>query len=217
MKNHYTIKILLSLGLIFFLQGVLFGQRLEFPDKSPKASISYTIGYTAVTIDYSSPAVRAREIWGILEPYDKVWRAGANEATTIEFSTDAMIEGKPLPAGKYSFFLIPRENGAWTAIFNKVAKQWGAYEYDQSQDAIRVDAMVKDSDIIEEYLNYTIVKQGADAGYIRLAWGEKRIYVRFRVEVLDQALTNFDKAMAGVDQENRWQIYLQGAELLMGV
>lgn len=215
MKNRYTIKILLSLGLILFLGGILWGQNLDLPRKSPKASVAYTIGYTAVTINYSSPAQRDREIWGSLEPYGKVWRAGANEATTIEFGTDAVVEGKFLPAGKYSFFLIPRENGPWTAIFNKVADQWGAYEYDQSQDAVRVDALVKDSDIEEEYLNYTIVKQGPDAGYIRLGWGEKRIYVRFKVEVLEKAMANFEKALVGVSQDNKWQIYLQAAELLM--
>lgn len=215
MKNQYTITILLSFFLVFFLSGMLEGQNLDFPRKSPKASVAYTIGYTAVTINYSSPAVRDREIWGALEPYDKIWRAGANEATTIEFSTDVMVEGKPLPAGKYSFFLIPRKGEAWTAIFNKSADQWGAYEYDQRQDALRVDAMVKSSDIEEEYLNYAIVKQGPDAGYIRLGWGEKRIYIRFRVEVLDTAMINFEKALAGVSPENKWQIYLQAAELLM--
>lgn len=215
MKNQYTIKILLSLGLILFLGGALWGQNLDLPRKSPKASVAYTIGYTAVTINYSSPALRDREIWGSLEPYENVWRAGANEATTIEFSTDVVVEGKFLPAGKYSFFLIPHEKGPWTAIFNKVADQWGAYEYDRSNDAIRVDALVKDSDIEEEYLNYTIVKQGPDAGYIRLGWGEKRIYVRFKVEVLEKAMANFEKALAGVSQENKWQIYLQAAELLM--
>lgn len=215
MKNKYTIRVLLSLSLTLFLGATLWSQNLELPRKSPKASVSHTIGYTEVRIDYSSPAVRDREIWGALEPYGRVWRAGANEATTIRFSTDVVVEGKPLPAGKYAFFLIPRKSGPWTAIFNKVADQWGAYEYDEAEDALRVDAMVKNSDIVEEYLNYTIVKQGPDAGYIRLGWDDKRIYVRFRVEVLDKAMANFEKALVGVSKENRWQIYLQAAELLM--
>lgn len=215
MKNHYTTRILLSLGFFLFLSGMLWSQNLDFPRKSPKASVAYTIGYTEIKISYSSPAVRDRHIWGILEPYDKVWRAGANEATTIDFNTDVVVEGKALSAGKYAFFLIPREDDNWTAIFNKVANQWGAYEYDQSQDALRIDAMVKKSDIEEEYLNYSIVKQGPDAGYIRLGWGAKRIYIRFRVEVVDKAMANFEKSLAAVSRENRWQIYLQAAELLM--
>src|SRR5512146_2489926 len=94
---------------------------------SPKASVSQTIGFTDVTISYSRPGVKARKIWGDLVPYDKVWRAGANEATKITFSTDVMVEGKKLSAGSYGFFVIPGKK-EWTLIFNKVADQWGAFE-----------------------------------------------------------------------------------------
>ena len=191
----FTTQKFLSFCLALLLSGMAWGQQINLPLKSPKASASFTIGYTEITIAYSSPAVRGRTIWGVLEPYGEIWRAGANEATKISFSTDVIVEGKLLSAGQYSFFLIPKETGSWTAIFNEVAEQWGSYEYDQSKDALRVDAMVKDSDINEEHLNYQIVEQGPDAGYIRLGWENKRIYVRFKVDVLDEAMANIQEAI----------------------
>ncbi len=109
---------------------------------SPNATISQTIGTTMATVGYSRPSVRDREIFGGLVPFDVVWRAGANEATTITFSDDVMVEGEMLPAGTYGLFTIPTED-SWTIIFNKTADQWGSGGYDASQDALRVtvDAM----------------------------------------------------------------------------
>lgn len=91
----------------------------------------------AITINYGSPSVKGREIWGGLVPFGKIWRAGANEATTIETDKDLTVEGKTLPAGKYSIFIIPEKDNA-TVIFNKVAKQWGAYDYNEKEDVLRV-------------------------------------------------------------------------------
>ncbi len=104
---------------------------------SPAAKANGKIGAANVTVNYSSPGVKGRKIFGGLETYGKVWRAGANEATTVEFSKAVMVEGKALPAGKYSFFVTPTEKD-WTVIFNKVPNQWGAYKYDEKQDALRV-------------------------------------------------------------------------------
>lgn len=91
----------------------------------------------AVTINYSSPSVKDRAIWGELVPFGKVWRAGANEATTIETDKDLMIEGQKLPAGKYAIFVIPEKNEA-TIIFNKVWKQWGSNGYKDAEDVLKV-------------------------------------------------------------------------------
>jgi len=130
------------------------------PRVSPPQSITGKVRHATVTISYSSPSVKGRIIWGALVPYDKVWRAGANEATTFETDKDIMVEGRPLPAGKYSFFLLPRENAGWTAIFNKEAKQWGAFKYDESKDQLRVDikpAVLRDT---VQALNYRITRRG---------------------------------------------------------
>ena len=104
---------------------------------SPAETAQGKINGAAVTINYGSPSVKGREIWGGLVPYGKIWRAGANDATTIETDKDLTVEGKNLPAGKYSVFVIPEKDNA-TVIFNKVAKQWGAYDYNEKEDALRV-------------------------------------------------------------------------------
>ncbi|MNY15651.1 hypothetical protein D3C86_1488760 [compost metagenome] len=92
--------------------------------------------------------------------YDKAWRAGANEATTFETSKDITVQGKKLPAGKYSFFLVPKASGTWTAVFNKEAKQWGAYKYEESKDALRVDVKTKPLQTKQETLVYKVNSNG---------------------------------------------------------
>lgn len=126
---------------------------------SPAATASGQLGATNVLVNYSSPAVKGRTIWGGLEPYGKVWRAGANEATTVEFSTPVTVEGKPLPAGKYGFFVIPTEK-QWTVIFNKVPNQWGAFKYDEKQDALRVTVTPRKTSTLAERLVYEVTPKG---------------------------------------------------------
>ncbi|OIQ15399.1 MAG: hypothetical protein BM557_11570 [Flavobacterium sp. MedPE-SWcel] len=122
---------------------------------SPAATATGEINGANITIEYSSPSVKGREIWGGLVPYSKVWRAGANKATTFKTDKDIMIEEEKLPAGKYSFFVIP-ENGSATIIFNKDAKQWGAYKYKESKDQLRVQVKTKKSPKMNERLVYNI-------------------------------------------------------------
>ena len=136
-----------------------FGQEAKKP-ASPAATATGKIKDATITIAYSSPSVKGRTIWGGLEAYDKVWRAGANEATTFETSKDITVQGKKLPAGKYSFFLIPKESGTWTAIFNKEPKQWGAYKYEEAKDALRVDVKTKALPATQETLLYKINNNG---------------------------------------------------------
>lgn len=131
---------------------------------SPPRKASGAIGEMAVEINYSSPSVKGRKIWGGLVPYSEVWRTGANEATTISFSKTVLVEGKKLAAGKYSLFTIPKE-GKWTVIFNTVADQWGAYEYDQSKDALRVEVTPQPLDEPVEMLEFVV----AD-GKVTLRW-----------------------------------------------
>ncbi|AYM98976.1 DUF2911 domain-containing protein [Chryseobacterium sp. 3008163] len=136
-----------------------FAQDTKKP-ASPAATATGKIKDATITIAYNSPSVKGRKIWGDLEAYNKVWRAGANEATTFETDKDITVQGKKLPAGKYSFFLIPKESGTWTAIFNKEAKQWGAYKYEESKDALRVDVKTKALPATQETLMYKINNNG---------------------------------------------------------
>ncbi|RAK63567.1 DUF2911 domain-containing protein [Hymenobacter edaphi] len=127
---------------------------------SPAATATGKAGKATVTVKYSSPAVKGRTIWGGLEPYGKVWRAGANEATTVTFDQPVTVEGKALPAGTYAFFVIPMEKDAWTVIFNKTANQWGAFKYDEKQDALRASVKPRKAASLNERLTYTVESPG---------------------------------------------------------
>lgn len=126
---------------------------------SPAMTAKGTINGAEITVNYGSPFVKGREIWGALVPYGKVWRAGANDATTFETSKNIMVEGKELPAGKYSFFIIPEKDSA-TIIFNTEAKQWGSYDYNEKKDQLRVTVKPMANTSSVESLNYDLDGKG---------------------------------------------------------
>lgn len=178
-KNYGLIIIGFAL-CISSIYTILYAQQKEQKIRlSPKASVGQTVGFTDVTISYSRPGVKGRKIWGDLVPYDKVWRAGANEATKFTFSTDVIIEGKKLPAGSYSFFTIPGKD-SWTIIFNKVADQWGAFEYNEAEDALRLTVKPEKSDF-NEWLKYEITKTNDAGATVSLEW--ENMKASFKVEV----------------------------------
>ena len=179
MKNIFAIVLLTFFASAFNSQ-ICFAQNGSKEVRlSPKAEIMQQVGLTDVKISYGRPGVKGRTIWGKLVPYDAVWRAGANEATKITFSTDVVIEGKKLKKGSYSFFTIPGKK-EWTIIFNKVADQWGAFEYNESQDALRIKVKPEKGNW-QEWLAYTIGKVTDTSAIIRLEW--EKLRVPFRVEV----------------------------------
>jgi hypothetical protein len=143
MKSSIKLKALAFFVCAFFLSSVAFAQMTDTakskkPIPSPRDSVSGTVAGANIKIWYGSPSVRGRVVYGKLEPWGKVYRAGANEATTFTTDKDITVGGQPLPAGTYGFFVIPMQTGKWTVIFNKTAKQWGAFKYDQSQDQLRI-------------------------------------------------------------------------------
>ncbi len=140
---------------------------------SPNASVSQTIGTVQVSITYGRPSVRDREIYGGLVPYGEVWRTGANEATTISFSEDVVIEGEPLEAGTYGLFTIPGEN-EWVVIFNNVSTQWGAFDYDSDEDALRVTVAPEEGEHREQ-LMFFFEDVTEASGRAVLHWAELRI------------------------------------------
>lgn len=146
------LKISLLVMLSFF--AISFVNAQEKP-KSPAEKATGTINGATIQINYGSPSVKGRKIWGELVPFDKMWRAGANDATTFETDKDLTIEGSKLPAGKYSFFVIPNEKQC-VLVFNKEAKQWGAYKYNEKEDQLRVTVKQKIAKSSTEKLVYTI-------------------------------------------------------------
>lgn len=139
---------------------------------SPPVQAKETLASGAViTIDYSQPSVKGRTIGKDLEPMPgKVWRTGANEATTFEINRDVKVEGKTLPAGKYALFTIAGDD-EWTIIFNKDAKQWGAYNYKESEDVLRVKVKPMKAQQFAEKMTFNIDKNGT----VTLLWGDRKV------------------------------------------
>ncbi len=158
MKNLFKLKTLSLLAFVFLVSTAAMAQEKK-PLASPRDSVSGKIAGSDVKIWYGSPSVKGRTIFGGLEPWGKVYRAGANEATTFTTDKGILVEGQALPAGTYGFFVIPEKSGQWTVIFNKVAKQWGAFKYDQSQDQLRVTVKTKMIPL-QERLVYKVTSTG---------------------------------------------------------
>lgn len=191
-KHMKKIVRLAAIALIA-LQVNTASAQLQLPQPSPKASVMQQVGLTDITVDYSSPAVKGRKIWGELVPFDKVWRAGANAATKITFSKDVMIEGANIAKGSYSIFMIPAAD-KWTVMINKDVNA-SADSYKQENDVVRF--MVKPVQISHvERLQYFFSNFTEDVATVNMAW--ETVCVSFNVSVATgkQAAENIDKALA---------------------
>jgi len=191
-------KVLLSATILMLLAPGAYAQ-IKLPRVSPKATVMQNIGLTEVTIQYNRPGVKGRVIWGELVPYEKVWRTGANEATTINFSQDVKINGKPLPAGLYSLHTVPTKS-AWTVIFNKKAEQWGSYEYDAAQDALRIQVEPKQGSH-QEWMAFSFPDVQTETATVELAWEKLRIPFQIETNTREQALANIHQALSGEVKE----------------
>lgn len=152
---------------------------LTLPEASPKASINQTVGLTEIGITYHRPAINKRTIWGDLVPYDEVWRAGANQNTTISFSSPVTVNGKPLGAGTYGLHMIPTK-GDWTIAFSNTNWAWGSFSYDEKEDALRVTAKPQPAEF-QERLSYSFDDPTEKSVEVTLRWEKMR--VPFTVEV----------------------------------
>jgi hypothetical protein len=164
MKNNFKI---LAITVCTFIVGALSAQKA-----SPATSTSTKLNNgTVVTIQYSAPSLKGRTVGKDVEPMQgKIWRAGADDATTFEFSNPVSINGKSIPAGKYSFFVIDNGND-WTLILNKIWKQWGAYDYAQSQDILRFNVKPTKASTSSERLTYSATAEGN----ISIKWGTVQV------------------------------------------
>jgi len=170
--------LLLSALCVFLLAGTAQAQQDKSQRPSPTTTASSHLGEAKIVITYGSPAVKNRSVWGKLVPYGKIWRTGANEATTFEVSTDVMVEGKKLPAGRYALFTIPEED-SWTFIFNKDADQWGAYNYDEKKDVLRIEATPAKNGEFSERLTFAVIPDGNKEASVTMFW--EKIAVGFKL------------------------------------
>jgi Protein of unknown function (DUF2911) len=210
-------KILVALTAIATLWAVLPAAQaqsalLDLPRDSQHAQITQKIGVTNITINYHRPLVKGRKVFGGLEPYGKVWRAGANENTTIRVSDAVTVEGKPLPAGTYGLHMIPGEN-EWTVIFSKTATAWGSFTYDQKEDALRVTVKPSASDF-HEALTYDFDDPKPNVATVTMRWD--KVAVPFKVEVnTDQVVAeSLEKQLRGRSQYE-WQAWDEAATYLL--
>lgn len=188
MKNTFK---LLAAALLSLQLGTAQAQ-LQLPQPSPKASVMQQVGLTDITIDYSSPAVKGRTIWGELVSYDKVWRAGANAATKITFSKDVTIEGANVAKGTYSIFMIPTK-AEWTIAINKdVNASEGSYK--ESDDVVRIKAAPR---AIEnhERLTYNFTDFNEEGATVNMEWEKVRVSFKVAVATGKQAAENIDKTL----------------------
>lgn len=218
-KIMFQTTFALTLVCMFLIHNLSFAQ-LKTPRVSPYSSVTQRIGLTDVTINYHRPAVKDREIWGKLVPYGFAspgpvgngkpfpWRAGANENTTISFTDDVMIEGKPLPAGSYGLHMIPAE-GDWTIAFSRNSSSWGSFFYDENEDALRVAVKPQQAEH-EEWLEYGFDDLTKNSAVAYLHW--EKMKVPFKIEVnTDEIAINYFKNQLRGQLGFNWQNWNQAA------
>ena len=164
MKKNYPVKMLAIILMTMILPNLSKAQTDKTKRPSPPATATGKIGDATITIDYSSPSVKGRKIFGGILPYGKLWRAGANEATMFQTDKDITVEGKKLAAGKYSFFATPGEN-EWTIFFNSETGQWGDKKggdanMDPAKTVLTVVVKPKKLKELSEKLEYSVMNNG---------------------------------------------------------
>jgi hypothetical protein len=184
---------------------------IQLPEASPASTIAQEVGISKVTVAYHRPGVKGRKIWGDLVPTGKVWRLGANDATTLQFSHDAKINGQKVPAGTYGLFAIPTAN-EWTLILNKQSKQWGAYFYKAEDDLLRFTVKPETAEA-REWFDIDLVPVNDNAMRVDISW--EKVRVPFTIEFDTTALVwkQIDERLASKDAN--WEDFHQAARFAM--
>lgn len=183
-------------------------EMLKLPQSSPKSVLTQTIGISEVTVTYFRPGVKGRKVFGALVPHGKLWRTGANNATTINFPDDVMIDGHSLAAGAYSIFSVPGPE-SWYIIFNRDTTIWGTEGYQESADLLRVTVQPKEHEFTET-MTFTFSDIGMNSAKLNLMWENVKVSIPIEVEVERTVLREIQKALASASPDN-WQIYAQAA------
>jgi len=185
---------------------------LDLPLQSQRAQVSQRIGITDITINYHRPLVKDRKVWGDLVPYGKVWRAGANENTTITFSDPVQIEGKPLDSGTYGLHMIPNAD-EWTIIFSKNSTSWGSFTYDEKEDALRLTVKPKTADM-HNALTYDFDDLQKDSAVVELEWEKVAVPFKVSVDVHDVVQASLKKQLRNLSQYT-WMSWDNAANYLL--
>jgi len=196
----------------FALAGTVAAQtpppsKLQFPAPSPACTLKQRVGLTDIEIVYSRPGLKGRVVVGKIDPYGQVWRTGANAATRITFGTPVNFGGTEVPAGTYGLFTIPGES-EWTVILNKIANQWGAYQYNAKDDVARVTVTPVKVDPPVETFTIDINDIRDESATLNLTWADWRVPVKLGVDVVAILEPQIEALMAS---DNPKKPYAQAA------
>jgi hypothetical protein len=199
-RMFVLLSTILSLLTLCHAQTVATGetQMLNLPRASQHAVVTQRIGITDITINYHRPLANGRQIWGKVVPYGQVWRAGANENTTIRFSDPVTIEGQALDKGTYGLHMIPGEN-QWTVIFSKDSTAWGSFSYKQQDDALRVDVKPQSAEV-HDALSYDFDEPKPDSTVITMRWEKVAVPFKVAVKVNDIVTASLHQQLVGLSQ-----------------
>jgi len=181
----------------------------ELPRVSPAASTSQRIGLTDITVVYHRPGVKGRQIWGGVVPWDQVWRAGANENTTLSFTSAVTIGGKTLPAGTYGLHMLP-SRPYWTIILSVENQAWGSFSYDESEDAVRVTVTPEESDYVERLI-YTFDDITDNSCSLSMRWEKLRVALPIQVDVNAVVVEHLRTGLRGLPRFT-WRGWQQAAQ-----
>ncbi|MFD2245002.1 DUF2911 domain-containing protein [Pontibacter ruber] len=209
-------KPLLSILIIFILFLIGVGAataQVRLPQPSPEAFIKQTIGLTDITLRYHAPGVKGRKIFGSLVPYGKLWRAGANEATLITFQDELFLNHERVPAGTYSFFILPESDSVWNIVLNKDTTLWGLEGYNELNDVAYLRVTPKKAPF-HETMQFSFSDIGTNTGYLHMNWEETQVSIRIETEVEKKALANIKKALAEAKPDD-WYVWAQCADYMV--
>jgi Protein of unknown function (DUF2911)/Tetratricopeptide repeat len=197
---HRARHLLIVLSGFLSVIGLCHAQTLmlDLPLQSQHAVVTQRIGITDITVNYHRPLVNSRQIFGKLVPYGQVWRAGANENTTITFTDPVTIEGQSLDKGTYGLHMIPGEN-EWTVIFSKMSTAWGSFSYKQDEDALRVTVKPRAAEF-HDALTYDFDEVKPDSTVITLSWDKVAVPFKVAVNVNDIVEASIHRQIRGLNQ-----------------
>lgn len=206
--------LVLSMALISSLTFAQFQEGLSVKPSARKTESS-TFGLGKIEVDYGSPKKKGRKLFGELVPYGKIWRVGANKATSLEMNTSFYVGEQKISAGKYALFLIPEESGDWKLILNKNAEQWGAYGYDKELNVL--ETTVKAESVKEEVeaLDIRFHELVDGKGRLQIVWGKTQVNLDMSVKLTEQFDAKFADIMNATPEADKWAAYAQSAEFLL--
>lgn len=221
---NYQLRFFMGSIFLFLLvaNNLSAQQNLTLPDASQHAVVMQQIGMTEIKIDYHRPGVKGRKVWGALVPFDRIWRAGANENTTISFSKDVIIESKRVPAGTYGLHMLPTETD-WTIILSKDFRAWGSFFYNEANDQMRFNVKPQSAGF-QEWLIYTFDEVTPNFALVSLRWEKLRVPFKIEIDLHKQMLEEMKIQLTGIPGFF-WQgwnqaanyCYINGAELEQGL